>query len=164
MGKVIDMGLDMYLQAEKYISGYVGAQERDQVLVALDAGYPPLAENSFATVSVKVAYWRKANAIHRWFVDNVQDGEDDCREYHVALDQLRELVGLCETLLRKKDPELADEYLPTESGLFYGDTEYGDYYWDSLQETVDQVKPLLIWVDDERHRSGDWEFSYRSSW
>jgi hypothetical protein len=164
MGKVIDMGLDMYLEAEKYISGYVGAQERDQVLVALDSGYPPLAENSFATVSVKVAYWRKANAIHRWFVDNVQDGEDDCRRSHVSLDQLRELVGLCETLLGKKDPELAEEYLPTEIGIFYGDTEYGDYYWDSLQETVDQVKPLLMWVDGEPHRSGDWEFSYRSSW
>ena len=158
------MGLDMYLEAEKYVSGYRHRQERDQVLDALDAGYPPLAENSFATVTVSVAYWRKANAIHRWFVENVQDGEDDCRRSRVTLDQLRELVGLCETLLGKKDPELAEEYLPTESGFFYGDTEYGDYYWDSLQETVDQVKPLLMWVDEGARRSWDWDISYRSSW
>jgi hypothetical protein len=164
MGKVIDMGLDMYLQAKKYVSGYRSVQERDQVLDALDAGYPPLAENSSAVVTVDVAYWRKANAIHRWFVENVQDGEDDCRRSHVSLDQLRELVGLCEALLGKKDPELAEEYLPTESGIFYGDTEYGDYYWDSLQETVDQVKPLLMWMDEGARRWWQWDILYRSSW
>ena len=26
----------------------------------------------------QIASWRKANAIHKWFVDNVQDGVDDC--------------------------------------------------------------------------------------
>ena len=26
----------------------------------------------------QVGYWRKANQIHNWFVENVQDGEDDC--------------------------------------------------------------------------------------
>ena len=25
-----------------------------------------------------VGYWRKQNAIHNWFVENVQDGIDDC--------------------------------------------------------------------------------------
>ena len=158
------MGLDMYLQAEKYVSGYSHVQERDRVLDALETEYPPLAENSSAVVIVDVAYWRKANAIHRWFVENVQDGEDDCRRRHVTLDQLRELVGLCETLLGKKDPELAEEHLPTEGGFFYGDTEYGDYYWDCLQETVDQVKPLLMWMDEGARRSWDWDISYRSSW
>ena len=26
----------------------------------------------------EVGYWRKANAIHGWFVRNVQNGKDDC--------------------------------------------------------------------------------------
>lgn len=47
----------------------------------------------------EVAYWRKANAIHKWFVDNVQDGKDDCREYDVDLDNLEELRGTCVRLL-----------------------------------------------------------------
>ena len=28
-------------------------------------------------------YWRKANAIHGWFVKNAQQGIDDCRTYSV---------------------------------------------------------------------------------
>ena len=28
---------------------------------------------------VCVAYWRKANAIHSWFVENCQDGVDECQ-------------------------------------------------------------------------------------
>lgn len=158
------MGLDMYLDAEKYVSGYRHKQERDQVLDALDTGYPPLRGDSFVTVNVNVAYWRKANAIHRWFVENVQDGVDECQRHHVPVDQLRDLVGLCETLLGKKDAEMAEEYLPTESGFFFGGTDYDDSYWDDLQETVDQVKPMLMWLDEEPHRSAEWDISYRSSW
>ncbi len=158
------MGLDMYLEAEKYVSGYREAQERDQVLDSLDAGHPPLAQNSFATLAVNVAYWRKANAIHAWFVENVQNGEDECRKHFVQLDQLRDLLGLCETLLGKKDAEMAEEYLPTESGCFFGDTDYGDWYWDCLQLTVDQLSPLLAWFDEAEDRAVQWDVYYRSSW
>ena len=47
-------------------------------------------------IAEQVGYWRKANAIHQWFVDNVQDGEDDC-DYHreVTRGDLIELRDLC---------------------------------------------------------------------
>lgn len=158
------MGLDMYLTAEKYVSGYSEAATRDKILGALE-DCPPLRENgAHAIVNVNVAYWRKANAIHKWFVDNLQDGEDDCRKAFVPLDELRDLVGLCETLLGKRDAELAEEYLPTESGFFFGDTEYGDWYWDCLQATVDQVKPLLMWFDEDDSRRFGWDVHYQASW
>ena len=54
--------------------------------------------NSTWTESV-VAYWRKANAVHKWFVDNVQGGNDDCREYDIYLDNLVELRETCVRLL-----------------------------------------------------------------
>lgn len=49
-----------------------------------------------------VAYWRKANAIHKWFVDHVQDGEDDC-DYHreVTKQDLEELRDACKEILEK---------------------------------------------------------------
>lgn len=49
----------------------------------------------------QVGYWRKANSIHNWFVENVQDGIDDC-EYHdeVTKEALEELLDLCNIVLR----------------------------------------------------------------
>lgn len=52
-----------------------------------------------AEVSISVGYWRKANAIHQWFVDNCQDGIDDCRSVIVEREQLQTLKSLCETIL-----------------------------------------------------------------
>jgi len=159
------MGLDMYLNAERFFGGYSDPQGRDQMIAVLGDERPPMCvSDASAALSFEVAYWRKANAVHRWFVENVQNGEDDCRKVDVSLDQLRDLVGLCETLLGKRDAELAEEYLPTESGFFYGSTDYDDWYWDCLQLTVDQVKPLLMWFDEDPRRAAQWDVSYRSSW
>lgn len=49
----------------------------------------------------EVGYWRKANAIHKWFVENVQDGEDDCGQYEVCKEQLEELLDVCKEVLDK---------------------------------------------------------------
>jgi len=56
--------------------------------------------NRITHIEERVMYWRKANHIHGWFVDNVQDGDDDCREYHVGLEQLRELHGICQKVIK----------------------------------------------------------------
>ena len=45
--------------------------------------------------TTEVAYWRKANAIHRWFVNNVQDGIDECQETIVTRNQLFTLLQIC---------------------------------------------------------------------
>ena len=66
----------------------------------------------------QVAYWRKANAIHDWFVNNVQDGEDDC-EYHDEVTQeiLEELLCVCETVLESS--KLIEGKI--ENGYHYND-------------------------------------------
>ena len=77
------MGLDSYLKKRIYI----GAEyEHRKVKGSINL----TAENKPIKVDLKkvteiiesVGYWRKANHIHKWFVDNVQNGEDDCKEYH----------------------------------------------------------------------------------
>lgn len=47
-----------------------------------------------------VGYWRKANQIHRWFVDNVQDGDDDC-DYHEECTKgiIEELLNTCKRVI-----------------------------------------------------------------
>jgi hypothetical protein len=48
----------------------------------------------------EIAYWRKANHIHQWFVENIQGGEDDCREYRVSRGQLQTLLETVNTVLQ----------------------------------------------------------------
>lgn len=50
-------------------------------------------------VTEEVAYWRKANQIHRWFVINVQDGNDNCKDYLVNKPELEELLRRCKYIL-----------------------------------------------------------------
>ena len=102
-------------------------------------------------------YWRKANAIHGWFVENVQDGEDDCKEYEVRADQLEALVDACKRALA--DRENAAEILPPTSGFFFGNKEVDDWYWENLQMTVDGLSKVLANPDLK-----DWDFFYQASW
>ena len=52
-------------------------------------------------VTTQAAYWRKANSIHGWFVNNVQNGEDDCGTYEIDIDTLKKLRGVCMDVLGK---------------------------------------------------------------
>lgn len=38
----------------------------------------------FNSIAEDVGYWRKANAIHAWFVKNVQGGVDNCQSHEVS--------------------------------------------------------------------------------
>ena len=83
-------------------------------------------------ISCEIGYWRKANAIHKWFVDNVQGGNDNCGSYYVSLEQLKELHDLCLKALKDEDSTL----LPPSSGFFFGSTDIDDWYWKYIQDTV----------------------------
>jgi hypothetical protein len=154
------MGLDMYLHAKRYFSchEYNAANFMPDLMnvVGLGAVAVPLDENfQSMEVQVQVAYWRKANQIHNWFVKNVQRGEDDCEEYDVSRGQLEQLRKLCKQALRKKDPAL----LPPAEGFFFGSTEVDEYYWEQLKETVSKLTRVLDAPVPE-----DTYFTYRSSW
>jgi hypothetical protein len=71
------MGLDMWLEKKTYVQNWdwMEAEDRYQVTV-LRGGKPTVIRPE--RVSEEVACWRKANAIHRWFVENVQHGEKNC--------------------------------------------------------------------------------------
>ena len=152
------MGLDQYLNARKMFSDARNGGEYASVLDSVGAQPRPKSsdwEVRLATVEVEVAYWRKSNAIHRWFVEQCQGGEDDCREYPVRREQLGQLIELCQMV--KDDPSKAEEYLPTMEGFFFGTYEFDDWYFDALDRTVEQLTEALD-LEEE------WSFYYQSSW
>ena len=75
--------------------------------------------------TVEVGYWRKFNALHKWFVTNVCNGEDKCNYWIIPKEKLEQFLELLKSLT----PENCEENLPTQGGFFFGSTEYDDRYW-----------------------------------
>jgi hypothetical protein len=53
----------------------------------------------------EVGYWRKANAIHGWFVRELANGVDECQEIPVSKIKLLELQALCLSALVKRNQD-----------------------------------------------------------
>jgi len=115
-------------------------------LIDFYSKFEKMNEHGFYHITEEVAYWRKANEIHSWFVENVQNGNDDCDVYReVTISDLQTLRDLCERVLA--DHDLAEELLPTCSGFFFGGTEYDDWYFNDLELTIQQIDKILETTD-----------------
>lgn len=152
------MGLDMYL--ERSISLY-GLKEKNPKLFDAVKEIDELLPNSeIKSIKSEIGYWRKANAIHKWFVDHVQDGVDECQKSDVDIAQLLALKVTCETVL--EDPDVAADLLPPSEGFFFGGTEINEGYFDDLRYTIEVIDNVVkahdqlggVWVD----------YYYQSSW
>jgi hypothetical protein len=110
--------------------------------------------------SEEVGYWRKANQIHSWFVHNCQGGVDECQMTLVTKEKLEELLVICLDISKNKDNvSLAKKELPTQLGFFFGGTEYDEYYYHEINETIDILKKVLAETDFEKQT-----ITYQSSW
>jgi len=126
------MSLDMYLTKKTYIVG----SARDKLkIIGLKSQVQIVRVEC---IIENIATWRKANAIHQWFVRNVQEGEDDCKQYSVSVKQLKELLEL--SIQVQKEPNKALELLPTQGGFLFGSTEYNSRYFQSLDYTVEVLE------------------------
>lgn len=129
------MGLDMYLYT------YVSLFNAEGLPIKINIDGIPLEINQGDSIRKELCYWRKANAIHRWFVDNCADGDDNCEEMFVSKEKLKELLDICEVVLDNRNE--AKDLLPTGSGFFFGSLEYDDYYFDDIEKTVKCLKEIL---------------------
>lgn len=157
------MGLDMYLYANSKkvckATNEVGGTDDWQIARGI------------------ALYWRKANAIHNWFVEHVQFDDDDCGTYEVEVEQLIELRDTCrkvlveslgietdddidELITSAKEPDwhientsVAEELLPTTSGFFFGGTEYDLYYMYELARTAVCIDVILDNIEQYKMHS-----------
>jgi len=113
--------------------------------------------DNICKITEEVAYWRKANQIHRWFVENVQQGEDDCREYLVDTEDLKKLLATVKKVLANRSK--ADDLLPPQLGFFYGSLEKDEYYFNALEYTRKMLEKTL-----KKPLVGNQSYYYRASW
>ena len=152
------MGLDMYLYKKNYIwqGEWVNPEAKQEVIVKTGGEVDKkIKPERVKYVVEEVGYWRKANQIHNWFVQNVQNGTDDCGNYYVSREKLEELLDICRIV--SIDKEKAEQLLPTASGFFFGGTEYDEWYYQDIEDTIKILEDIL---SDE---NGD-DFEYHSSW
>jgi hypothetical protein len=151
------MGLDMYLEKRTDVRHWSFQKDEEQFEVVIKKGgvtYPSIKSDRITNITEELGYWRKANQIHRWFVENVQDGVDNCGEYFVSKADLQSLLDVC--LAVKLDHSQAEELLPAGSGFFFGNTDYDEWYYNDIDNTIDILKEAL--TDDNA------SYYYSSSW
>ena len=132
------MGLDMYLERanREELDGWDNLTEEER-------------EKSLAMSPWnEVHYWRKANQIRNWFVENCGYPEDgNCEEVEVSKEDLENLMDTCRKVINNH--ELAKELLPRSSGFFYGSQEYDEWYFEDLEDTISACERII--------RNTDWE-------
>lgn len=177
------MGLDMYLDGEMYLYGDRAVHIEGIELPRIPDGSSRTDIMKVQEVTFRLAYWRKANQIHRWFVDNVQDGVDNCQPHYVSSEKLGELIVIVDRVLESRDEAVALSLLPPMEGFFFGAYEVGPYeddnsivwgYWQQLHETkrmLAAARHYDLYMVGQRETTNNqvygkffWGLSYTSSW
>lgn len=150
------MGLDMYLTKRTHI------RDRDQKepeesyeITVTKNGLPThIKPERISEIVEEIGYWRKANAIHNWFVKNVQYGIDERQLTYVPREKLAVLLKLVNITLTNR--RKAKDVLPTKVGYFFGSTSYDKYYIEEIELTKEILEKAL---EDE-----DGDIYYQASW
>jgi hypothetical protein len=159
------MGLDSYLQAHKFVWSDYEHPENDvktskKIKKDLDIS-DKLPIGRVSEVTFELLYLRKCNAVHQFFVKNVQDGIDECQKADVDIEHLETLLGLIKNILGAEDKvATAQSLLPTQDGFFFGSTDYDEWYFKDLEKTEKVLTEFLAHKDELK----DIYVTYQSSW
>jgi len=183
------MGLDMYLEGSFSTRAYIRPTDQDYIdmregkevkversteledaIAAIGFEDAPIDHiyNHFTYV-FPIITWRKANAIHKFFVDTCQEGNDNCQRHYVSRGNLEELLEAINTILAVKTPVAremkAEELLPTDNeGCFFGSKEYDDWYFQDLKRTKATLDKLFEYEKNAEAGKCFDNFYYQSSW
>lgn len=150
------MGLDMGLNKITAITGEI--REALKGVAGIDV-------SKLQSITEEYAYWRKADAIHNWMVENVQNGEDNCGTFYVPEDAMENLLTLVNEVL-DADPKdqmaVAMDVLPSMSVYFSKNNkeEAFAFYLEDLAHTKRVFESAL----EEARSPRPVYFEYWSSW
>ena len=81
----------------------------------------------------------------------------------VTVDNLKELLETCKKVLA--DHSLAQSLLPTQSGFFFGSTDYGEWYYADIEDTIKIIEPVLKFAEHKlKNKEYVWKVIYEASW
>lgn len=90
----------------------------------------------------EVMYFRK----HNWLLPFFGYGEN-CSNKVISKDDVEQFISVAEKVLEKKDVETAEELLPTESGFFFGNDAYNEWYFKDVEEDLEEFRNCFANMD-----------------
>ena len=108
----------------------------------------------------QIGYFRKFNALHSYIVKTFADGIDNCQDiilYKEDVEQIKKVLD--DVLNAHQQVEKAKEILPTQSGFFFGGTDYDEFYFEDVKVAADLMQNLLDNFDFEKY-----QLIYEASW
>lgn len=163
------MGLDMYFYARK--TTYKSFAEWDPSCKVDKTNYPEdlkvfsdyIYDRNFKSVETKVdyqiGYFRKFNALHAYIVRTFANGKDNCQDIFLSQEAVVKIKAALDSVLEPATEEKAKEVLPTQSGFFFGDISYDEYYFEDVREAAALMQNFLDHFDFDTY-----ELIYRASW
>ena len=176
------MGLDMYFEGNFSKRAFYEDKITDSKEILIDPDFESALESigfknapveftnwNYYSINIPIAYWRKVNCIHNWFVENVQGGNDNCDRHYVSDEKIKELVEGIDNIVSEPDPKTklakAEANLPNTTGCFFGSQEYDKYYFEDLKYTKERMQACLDWQNKMAGTGKCFDsFYYQSSW
>lgn len=91
--------------------------------------------------------FRKRNWLYGWVRRKLELPElDNCEYYDLTRSMIVDLIDDITKVL--SDNSLAEKLLPTESGIFFGRTEYDKRYFDDLRDAKTRLSQMLVTMSD----------------
>lgn len=154
------MALNMSLFKKIFIKNWDSTSEDNRFKIDLRLGNTKINTDQAEYVIERIGEWHNANAIHQWFVNNIQNGKDDGKEYNFTATKANQLIYACQRVLEK--PELAIQLLPSLADPLsvsrFGNAAYDDLYFIKLEQTINICNTLLAKADNNS------TFYYQGSW
>lgn len=90
-------------------------------------------------------YFRKVNCLYGYCADHnlIEDGEVAMLDHEQMVDILNRAKEILSQPTKEEQLEKGEELLPTQDGLFFGNTYYNDYYLQDIEEVRDKFKGML---------------------
>ena len=164
------MGLDMYFYARK--TTYKSFSKWGNSDRVDETNYPEdlktfsdcIYDRNFKSVQTEtryqIGYFRKFNALHSYIVKTFANGVDDCQDiilYKEDVEQIKKVLD--DVLNAHQQVEKAKELLPTQSGFFFGGTDYDEFYFEDVKDAADLMQSFLDNFDFDKY-----QLVYQASW
>ena len=160
----------MYFYARK--TTYKSFSKWDNSGRAKEVNYPEdlktfsdyIYDRNFKSVETEtryqIGYFRKFNALHSYIVKTFADGLDNCQDVLLYKEDVEKIKKVLDDVLNiHQQAEKAKEILPTQSGYFFGGTDYDEYYFEEVKVAADLMQNFLDNFDFESY-----QLVYQASW